>query len=310
MNEGARKASIAEYYKLAKPGIIYGNVLTTVAAFLFAWRWHFNSSALFEHFIFLFIATNLGIAFVIGSACVFNNYLDRTIDKRMSRTKNRALVTGIISVRSALIYGAILGIVGVALLYLFVNLLTALIAVLGFVSYVVIYGIAKRESHWGAVVGSVPGAVPIVVGYTAVTNHLDGAALILFLVLVTWQMPHFYAIAMFRLEEYKAAGIPVLPAVKGMKATKVHILLYIIAFIIATALLTLCGYAGLVYLIVLLVVGFIWLWRALQGFKSKDSANAISTAERDAKWARKLFRFSLIVLLVFCVALAVAPLLP
>ena len=94
----------------------------------------------------------------------------------MPRTKDRALVTGAISVRNAWVYGTILGVIGVSLLYFFVNILTALLGILGFVFYVIIYGIAKRESHWGAVVGSVPGAVPIVVGYTAVTNHLNGAA--------------------------------------------------------------------------------------------------------------------------------------
>ena len=116
-------------------------------------------------------------------------------------------------------------------------------------------------------------------------------------------MPHFYAIAMYRIDEYKAAGIPVLPSVKGTKATKVHILLYVIAFILTTALLTVYHYAGFVYLAVMLIVGCIWLWRAMLGFKSKTEAG-------DATWARQLFLFSLIVLLMFCVALAAAPLLP
>src|SRR5579872_2970145 len=182
-----------DYYKLTKPGIVYGNVFTTIAAFLFAIRWRFESFQSIE----LFLATVFGISFVIGSACVFNNYLDRDIDKRMERTQKRALVTGAISTRSALMYGTILGLVGFILLGVFVNVLTALIALVGFIFYVILYGIAKRGSHWGAVVGSVSGAVPIVVGYTAVTNQLDLTALILFLVLVFWQMPHFYAIAIY-----------------------------------------------------------------------------------------------------------------
>jgi protoheme IX farnesyltransferase len=296
-------ATFKDYYQLAKPGIIYGNVLTTVAAFLFAWRWHFSTRALVAHFFFLFSTTNLGIALVIGSACVFNNYLDRNIDKNMMRTKNRALATGKISVQAALIYGTILGIIGLALLYEYVNVLTALIALFGFISYVVIYGIAKRESHWGAVVGSVPGAVPIVVGYTAVTNRLDLAALILFVVLVAWQMPHFYAIAMYRLEEYTSAGIPVLPAKKGMHVTKVHILCYTIAFVLATALLTVFRFTGFLYLAVILIIGCMWLSRAIKGFRS-------NTNESDAKWARKFFLFSLITLLTFCVALSVGAVLP
>jgi protoheme IX farnesyltransferase len=291
-----RKATIKDYYKLAKPGIVYGNVITTIASFLFASRWHFNGLSS----LYLFLATIIGLSFIIGSACVCNNYLDRDIDKKMSRTKDRALATGIISVRNALIYGTVLGLIGLALLCVFVNILSGLIALFGFIFYVVVYAYAKRASHWGVVVGSVPGAVPIVVGYTAITNHFDITALILFAVLVMWQMPHFYAIAMSRLDEYKAAGIPVLPVVKGMRIAKVHILLYIIAFIIATVALWTFGFAGYSYLASVLVFGLAWLARGLQGFTTTD----------DAKWAKKLFLFSLIVLVAFCVTLAVAPLIP
>ena len=288
------RATFKAYYKLAKPGIVYGNVITTIAAFLFAYRWHFVGL----HSLWLFLATVVGISLVIGSGCVFNNYLDHDIDKKMARTKERALVTGTISNRNALIYADVLGIIGFALLLMFVNILTAVIALFGFIMYVVVYGIAKRGSEWGAVVGSFSGAVPIVVGYTAVTNHLDGAALILFLILVFWQMPHFYAIAMYRLDEYKAAGIPVLPAQKGMKVAKVHILWYVVAYLIAVTALTAFGYTSYVYLIFVLLFGVRWLMLAVQGFSTDD----------DAKWARKIFFYSLVTLLAFCVTLALAPL--
>ncbi len=287
------------YYNLAKPGIIYGNILTTIAAFIFATRWYFIGwpSGI------LFVATVLGISFVIGSGCVFNNYLDRDIDKKMERTKDRGLVTGEISVRHALMYGTILGIFGFLILYLFVNTTTAWIAFLGFVFYVVLYGLAKRKTHWGAVVGSVAGAVPIVIGYTAVTNNLDITALILFLILVFWQMPHFYAIAMYRLEEYTAAGIPVLPAIKGMRATKVHIVSYILLYIAATIGLWAIGAVVYLYLVSIFGFGLAWLWRGLKGFRIKDEA-------ADARWARSLFLFSLIVILSFSITIAIAPLLP
>ncbi len=290
------EATFKDYYKLTKPGIIYGNLLTTIAAFIFASRWHFNGLSS----LWLFLATVTGIALVIGSACVFNNYLDRTIDAKMARTKDRALVTGIIKPRDALMYGSALGLVGIALLYLYVNTITALLALFGFLFYVGIYGLAKRGSSWGAVIGSVPGAIPIVVGYTAVTGHLDLASLILFAVLLVWQMPHFYAIAMYRLEEYKAAGIPVLPLVKGMRAAKIHILSYIIAFIALTSLLFAVGYAGYVYFILIAIVGLAWFVQGVRGFRVSD----------DATWARKTFLFSLVVLVAFCVAISLAPLLP
>ncbi len=284
---------IKEYYTLAKPGIIYGNIFTTVASFLFAAEWHFSLALLG-----VMLATVFGIGLVIASGCVFNNYIDRHIDAKMERTRNRALVTGTISIRNALIYGAVLGTTGFMLLLLYVNLLSAAVAAVGFIFYVVFYSIAKRWSHWGAVVGSVSGAVPIVVGYAAVTNQVDLGALLLFLVLVVWQMPHFYAIALYRLEEYKAAGIPVLPAEKGSLVTKRHIVVYIAAFVLVVASFGIFGRASFISLSVILVLSVAWFWFALKGF----------TAIEEAKWAKKTFLFSLIVLVTFCLTISLAPL--
>ena len=283
---------IKEYYELVKPGIVYGNAFTTLAAFLFASRWHFSAA--------LFLATMLGITLVIASACVFNNYIDRELDSKMTRTRDRALASGKIPNSSALVYASALGVIGFALLSMFVNALTATVAFTGFVFYVIIYGWAKRTGSWGTLVGSIAGAAPIVVGYTAVTNRFDLAALLLFLILALWQMPHFYAIALHRLEEYKAAGIPVLPIAKGARRTKVSILLYIVAFIIAAASLTFFNFTAYGYLAVILSSGLVWLWLAARGFTASD----------DAMWARRLFLFSLIVLVAFCGALAFAPLVP
>ena len=291
---------LKKYYKLAKPGIVYGNIITTIAAFFFATRWHIHSSDIWIA-VLIFVATIVGLGLVIASACVFNNYLDRNIDKKMSRTEGRALVTGEISVKSALMYGTVLGVVGLLILALFVNYLSALLALLGFVFYVIVYGYAKRASYWGTIVGSISGAIPIVVGYTAVTGHLDMQALILFLILAFWQMPHFYAISMYRLDEYKSAGIPVLPAQKGMRTTKLNIVGFIIAFILAEVSLWYFGFAGWFYLVSVLIFGVAWLWKGLQGFRKGID---------EEKWARKTFFYSLIVLLAFCVTIALAPLLP
>jgi len=285
-------STVREYYRLTKPGIVYGNAFTTVAAFLYASKWHSG--------VMLFLATLVGICLVVASACVFNNVLDRGIDRRMARTKERPLVTGAIGVPAALVYGAVLGIIGLALLYSQANPLTAALALFGHISYVLIYGWAKRVSSWGTVVGSIPGAIPIVVGYTAVTGRLDIPALILFLILVFWQMPHFYAIAMYRLDDYAAADIPVLPARKGMRATKVHLLCYIVAYLIAVTALTVLGYAGWAYLVIALGFGLAWAWRALRGWKTPD----------DVRWAKGVFLYSLIVLVTFSIALALSPVLP
>ena len=203
---------IKTYYLLTKPGIIYGNSINTAGGFLLAAKGVIDP--------LLFLAALIGTAFVIGSACVFNNYIDREIDEKMARTKKRALVTGDIPVKNALIFGTLLGILGFLILFSYTNLLTGVIGVIGVVMYVVVYGYFKRRTVHGTLIGSISGAIPPVAGYTAVTNLIDTGAILLFLILVFWQMPHFYAIAVYRIEDYKKAGIPVLSVVKGIPTTK------------------------------------------------------------------------------------------
>ncbi len=188
------------YYQLAKPGIVYGNAFTTLAAFLFASRWHFS--------LLLLAAVIVGMVLVIASACVFNNYLDRDIDQKMARTKNRPLVSGAVSLWGALGYAAVLSAAGFTLLYLCVNALTALVALAGFLIYVCLYTPLKRVSSTALYVGAVAGAMPMVAGYTAVVDKVDLTALALFAFMFVWQLPHFIAIAAYRFDEYAAAGVP------------------------------------------------------------------------------------------------------
>jgi protoheme IX farnesyltransferase len=230
------KEKIATYYQLTKPGIIYGNALPTIAGFFLASKTHIN--------FFVLLAVLVGQSLIIASACVFNNYIDRDIDKKMARTKNRALVRGTLSASSALVYATLLGLIGVAILTAYTNILTVFIGVVGLIVYVVLYGITKRRGPYGTIVGSISGAMPPVAGYTAVSNNLDAAAIILFLILIFWQMPHFYAIAMYRLKDYTAAHIPVLPAKTSMHRTKVHIMVYVIGFILTSLALSVAGYMG------------------------------------------------------------------
>ncbi len=278
---------IKSYYYLTKPGIIYGNSLSVIAGFFLA------SGRVFNPIIFL--ATLFGLGFVMASACVFNNYIDREIDEKMERTKKRALVTKKIPVKNALIFGTILGLLGFGLLYLFTNLLTTFIAFIGFFFYVIVYTFSKRVTVYGTLIGSISGATPPVVGYVAVTNHIDTAALLLFLILVVWQMPHFYAIAIFRIKDYASAAIPVLPIVKGVKHTKIQMMLYILALIIIAPFLTFFDYTGYAYMVVVVALGLAWLGMGISGFKTQDNV----------LWAKKMFRFSLIVLLVFCFMISV-----
>lgn len=282
------------YYNLTKPGIIYGNDISATAGFLLA-------SSLADSFDFgLLVATLLGISLVIACGCVVNNYIDRGLDQKMARTQKRALVSGEISTRSALIYGVVLGLLGFLVLTIYTNFLTVLLGMVGLFSYLVLYSVGKRQSEHGTLIGTIAGATPIVAGYCAVTNSFDAAALLLFLAMAFWQMPHFYAIAMFRAKDYAAAGLPVLPVKKGVSITKLQIVLYIVAFIVEAAMLSVLGYTGNIYLAVMLAVGLYWLYKAYAGIKAKDSV----------KWARGMFGFSLIVLLTFSFMLSVGALLP
>lgn len=281
------KISARDYYRLTKPGIIRGNTITATAGFLLAAKGGVE--------IGLFWAMLGGLSLIVASACVFNNYIDRGIDKKMQRTRGRALVQGDISGTNALIYATALGGTGTFLLATYTNLLTLYLALFGFFAYVVLYGLAKRHTVHGTVVGSISGAIPPVVGYAAVSGSLDTAALILFLILIFWQMPHFYAIAIYRQKDYKAAKIPVLPIVDGHLATKNQMLIYIVAFTITASLLTAFGYSSYLYLFVVLGLGGRWFWLGLTGFKTRD----------DDKWAKQMFGFSLIVISLLCTTLAI-----
>ncbi len=285
---------IKVYYRLIKPGIVYSNAIATMAGFFLAstGKGSFDPG--------LFLATIFGVLFVISSACVLNNYIDRKIDSKMKRTQKRATVLKEISASAASIYAIILGLIGFGLLVLYTNWLTVGLGVLAYLTYIVFYSVAKRKSVHGTLVGAISGGLPPVAGYVSVTNAIDLGAILLFVILVYWQMPHFYAIAMRRRDEYAAANIPVLPVVKGMYAAKMEILVYIVLFIAANSLLVILGYTGYTYLVVMTLFGLVWLGKGIEGFKTDD----------DVKWARKMFLFSLIILIVLCLMIAVGGLLP
>jgi len=279
--------SLKHFIQITKPGIIFGNVLSVAGGFFLASKGHVDFG--------LFLIAMIGTSLVVASGCVFNNCIDRDIDLKMERTRNRVLVQGLVSVKLALIYATVLGVVGVGLLYFKANPLAALFAVIGFVIYVGFYSLyLKRKSVHGTLVGSLSGAMPPVIGYVAVSNSFDLAALTLLVMFSLWQMPHSYAIAIFRFNDYLAASIPVLPVKRGIRVAKRHILIYILAFLLATLMLTFGGYAGLNYLAVAAAMGMYWLYMAWTGYKAKD----------DTVWARKLFVFSIFTITALSVAMS------
>lgn len=275
-----------KYYLLTKPGIVRGNLFTAMGGFFLASRGTIDIPALLGAFF--------GTAFIIASGCIFNNYIDRDIDSKMVRTQKRALVTGAISSNKALLFGAVLGIVGVITLLVFTNLLSCLAAVTGFIFYVVVYGYFKRASVHGTLVGSISGAIPPVIGYTAAVHALDLGAVVLFLILVAWQMPHFYSIGIFRKDDYEMAGLPVLPVKKGFDETKKHMIFFAVLFLFGISLLTLFGYTGYLYLIVMLTIGGLWVGKIFQ--KEISDQNL---------WAKKVFGLSIVVLSLFSVIISI-----
>lgn len=286
--------AIQKYYWLTKPGIVFSNVIAAMAGFFLA------SSHAGTLNITSFLGLVIGTGLVIASACVFNNYLDRGIDRKMKRTSWRATASGKISPQATFIYLGILGAAGFGVLSVLTNFYVVGLVGLAYFCYVVLYGIAKRKTIHSTLVGTIPGGIPPVAGYVAVTNNLDVAALLLFVILLCWQMAHFYAIGMRRRDEYAAAGLPVMPVVKGMRATKIQIVLYIIGFVLANILLVVLGYVGYVYLVITVGLGLAWLFKAARGFHDKD----------EQKWAKRVFLFSLVVLLALCFMLSIGALLP
>lgn len=250
--------------------------------------------------LLLLVETLAGMALVIASACVFNNYTDREIDKKMARTKKRALVSGTVSYKSALIYASSLGLVGFIGLSIFTSKLVVLLGLIGFADYLVFYAISKRLTVHGTVIGSISGAIPIMAGYCSARGQIDSGAVILFLIMVFWQMPHFYSIATFRLKDYRLAKVPVLPLKKGTTATKIYILVYVFLFVVVATALSATGYAGVIYLIGMLSLGLNWLRLGWLGLGRSD----------DTIWAREMFGYSLIVLTGFSILIALEAYIP
>lgn len=270
------------YYLLTKPGIVLGNLVTVAAGFLLASKGSFNLP--------LFLATLIGLGLIMASSCILNNDINSESDKKMERTKNRALVTGLIARENALFLAVFLGLAGGFTLYYFTNLITLFVASIGFVVYVLIYSFWKCRTIYGTAIGSIAGAIPPVVGYTAVSNSLDMGALILFAILVFWQMPHFFSIAICHFDDYLKADIPVLPIKKGMERTKIHMVVYIIGFILSSAMLTFYGYTGSIYLLISTLIGLSWLTLCITGFNRKDHEH----------WAKQMFRLSLVLIMAIC----------
>lgn len=278
---------LKKYLLITKPGIIFGNLIAVIGGFFLASQGHFDFAKL--------VAVMIGTSFVVASGCVFNNYVDRDIDSMMERTKNRVMVKGLISPTIALIYATTLGVAGALTLHFFTNDLALGFAIMGFVVYVGLYTLYfKRNSEYGTIIGSLSGAAPPVIGYCAASGQFDLGAAILLLIFCLWQMPHSYAIAIFRFNDYKAAEIPVLPVKRGINIAKRHIVGYIVAFAAAAVSLYVCDYAGIGFLIVTGLISVYWLFIAIKDYSKAN----------EVQWAKRLFMISILAITVLSVMMS------
>ncbi len=277
----AVRCQVGDFVELTKPRITLLVLVTTYTG-----MWLASGGILSLELV---IFTLLGTGLASASGCVLNMYADRDIDKRMARTRNRALPAGRMEPQLALYFGFFLGITAFAILFFAVNPLTAVLAAGTVFFYVAVYTLwLKRTTPLCTEVGGIAGALPPVIGWAAVTGEIGWPALVLFLIIFIWQPPHFWALALLRANEYRQAGLPMLPVVRGVRVTKTRMLIYTVALLPVTAAMYWLNLVGFAYLIVALGLGLLYLGLTID-FASKPVTQ---------QGARRLFGFSITYLLV------------
>ncbi|HTV96777.1 MAG TPA: heme o synthase [Steroidobacteraceae bacterium] len=244
----------------------------------------------------------LGIALASGSAAAFNHVLDRRIDERMARTRGRPLPTGHLGTEQAIAFASLLGAASMLVLWPTVGALTALLTFFSLIGYAIVYTLwLKRATPQNIVIGGAAGAAPPVLGWAAVTHHIDPQALLLFLIVFTWTPPHFWALAIARRDDYAKAGIPMLPVTHGIPFTRLQIVLYTILLGVATMLPVLSRMSGLIYLLAALALNGRFLYFVLALNREKQARPQLPM---------RTFRFSITYLMLLFAALIVDHYLP
>ena len=292
------RARIGAYVALTKPRIIELLLVTTVPAMVLATR--DVPGIRVGSWLALVVATLIGGALAAGSANAINCYIDRDIDELMSRTRRRPLPAHTVDPENALIFGLALGVLSFAWLTIFANLLAAFLALLAIAFYVVIYTLLlKRSTPQNIVIGGAAGALPPVIGWAAVTGSVALPALFLFLIVFYWTPPHFWALSLRLSRDYEAAGIPMLPVVKGVRETNRQIVLYTVLLVGLTLVFALVAGMGLVYTLGAAILGALFLRQALVLWRDGTGAGAI-----------RLYRFSITYLTLLFALVALDVLLP
>jgi protoheme IX farnesyltransferase len=261
-------ATWSQYYKLTKPKVVYLIVFTAMVGMLLA----VDGAVPLDIFVFGL----LGIGFAAASGAAINHVVDERIDQIMERTKGRPIASGDLGQRKALIFALSLGVIGIAMLLIFINVLTAVLTFFSLVGYALIYTMyLKRATPQNIVLGGAAGAAPPLLGWTAVTGQVETEALLLFLIIFIWTPPHFWALAIRRREEYAKADIPMLPVTHGVYFTKIQILLYTVLLFVVTLVPFLVQMSGLIYLAGAVSLGMGFLYYAIKLYQD-DEPNIIA----------------------------------
>jgi protoheme IX farnesyltransferase len=265
-----------DYYELTKPRVVLLIVFTAIVGMFLSVPGLPDVTAM--------IFGTIGIGMASSSAAVFNHVLDARTDILMMRTRGRPLPQGRLTERSALIFASSLCVVSMIILWFLVNPLTATLTFFSLIGYAVVYTVwLKRATPQNIVIGGAAGAAPPILGWTAVTNDINSGALLLFLIVFVWTPPHFWSLAIARLEEYRKVDIPMLPVTHGVAYTRLNILLYSILLLLVTVMPYLIGMSGLIYLTAAVALGLYFLYYAIRMFRD----------HKDVELPMQMFRYSI-----------------
>ena len=276
------KNMIKDIIKLTKPGIIFGNIVPCIAGYLFAS--HLKIYPTFFYAVF-------GAIFVIASGCVFNQIIDIKIDGKMSRTKNRPLINKTLSKEVAFAAGTIFCILGFGVLYWGTNIYAFLAALTGFIFYVFLYSFSKPYTSLSVYIGSLSGAVTVLIGYFAYNPSFTFPIILFFLIMIVWQLPHSFAIHIFNAKDYENANIPTIFSEGGVDATKANILMTILLFTLLNILFGVFT-VSVLYLVISMLLCIAWVFLF---FKKERSIQ---------KWAKQIFFFSIIVIIILSIVIS------
>lgn len=287
MNPFGTKADLNSFFALCKPRVTALIVFTAIIGMFLA------TPGMVP--IQILLAATLGIAMASGAAAAFNHLIEQKIDAKMARTRGRPLPTGQINSQQTIIFATVMAVLGLGILYYFVNTLTMWLTFATFIGYAVIYTVfLKPATPLNIVIGGLSGAMPPALGWAAVTGTVSAEAWILVLIIFAWTPPHFWALALYRREEYAKSGLPMLPVTHGEMYTRLHILLYTVILVAVTLIPFALRMSGIIYLVSIVLLDVVFMAYAIKLYRTYSDALAKST-----------FKYSILYLMLLFLALVI-----